>query len=169
MSNQIRRDPNNLPERTAYRDGYQEGIDSERRLQRESYAVRESNSAASGLTLGLLLALIAGLVGGTVYFLTRTNEPTRQTAPATQIIPVPTPDNRQPQSSQNKTTIIDRTIEKSKEIVPVPAQPSPAPSASAPDININVPNPTQPSTSNDSSPSPSSNNNNSDQDSSNSN
>lgn len=170
MSNQTRRDSNssvnssnNISEEAAYREGYQTGRDSERIMAEDRYVARENNSAATGLTIGLALALLAGLAGGAFYYVTQRQEPSRQTAPSTQIVPVPVPNNSQPQTpSRNKeTTIIERTIDKTRDVVPVPQQPSAAPSRqessqessnSAPNINITVPPAQQQQTENKSAP-----------------
>jgi cytoskeletal protein RodZ len=127
----------------------------ERRLDEERLVARENNSAASGLLVGLLIAALLGLAGAAFYFMNQ-----RQESP-TQILPIPVPNNSQPQSqpqSQDKnTTIIDRTIQKTREVVPVPQQQAPASQQTAPkapDININVPSPTNqaPDTSTSTSP-----------------
>ncbi|HEY9693095.1 MAG TPA: hypothetical protein V6D15_12865 [Oculatellaceae cyanobacterium] len=115
----------------------------ERRLDEERYVARENNSAAGGVLLGITIAALIGLAGAAFYFMNQ-----RQESP-TQILPIPVPNNSQPQSqprTQDKnTTIIDRTIQKTREVVPVPQQQAPASQQTAPkapDININVPNPT---------------------------
>lgn len=110
---------------------------TERRLEEESYIARENNNTASGLLLGILLAAILGLAGAAFYFMNQ-----RQESP-TKILPIPVPNSSQPQSepqsTQKDTTIIDRTINRTKEVIPVPQQQAPAPQQQAPDININVP------------------------------
>ena len=112
-------------------------------LEEERYVVeRENKSASSGVLLGITLAALVGLAGAAFFFMNRGEES------PTQILPVPVPNNSQPQSQpqqpSNDTTIIDRTIEKTKEVVPVPQQQAPAPqqqAPSAPEVNINVPTP----------------------------
>src|SRR5919199_1430780 len=157
MSNQMRRESNtnrNFSDEVAYQKGYQTGRNSERLLQEETYAVREENSTASGLMLGLALASIAALAGGTIYFLNARNEPIQQTAPSTQVVPVPVPNNSQPRSSNKETTIIERTIDRTREAVPVPQEPAKAPEAPAPSVNIQLPTPQQDRSENQTSPSP---------------
>jgi hypothetical protein len=159
MSNQIRRDPNSNPklsQEVAYREGYQTGRDSERLSQQETYSAREENSAASGLIIGLALASLAALAGGTIYFLNARNEPVEQTAPSTQVVPVPVPvpDNSQPRTSNKETTIIERTIDKTQKAVPVPQQPATNSDADAPKINIEIPTPQQQGRENETNPSP---------------
>jgi cytoskeletal protein RodZ len=154
MSNQMRREPNsnrNLSDEVSYQQGYQTGKDSERLLQQEAYAAREENSAASGLMIGFALVTLAALAGGTIYFLNARNEPAQQTAPSTQVAPVP--NNSQSPSSNKQTTIIERTIEKTQKAVPVPQQPTKAPEAPAPNINIQLPTPQQQRTESETSPS----------------
>lgn len=157
MSNQIRRDPNsnrNLSHEVAYREGYRTGRDSERLYQQEASSVREENSAASGLIIGLALASLAALAGGTIYFLNARNEPSKQTAPATQVVPVPVPDNSQPRTNNKETTIIERTIDKTQKAIPVPQQPATNSDAKAPKINIQLPTPQQQRSENEANPSP---------------
>ncbi len=153
----MRRESNtnrNFSDEVTYQKGYQTGRDSERLLQEENYAVREENSTASGLMIGLALASIAALAGGSIYFLNARNEPIQQTAPSTQVVPVPVPNNSQPRSSNKETTIIERTIDRTREAVPVPQQPAKAPEAPAPSINIQLPTPQQDRSENQTSPSP---------------
>jgi|GEM_PF-3420215 len=159
MSNQIRRDPNSNPKlshEVAYREGYQTGRDSERLSQQETYSAREENSAARSLIIGLALASLAALAGGTIYFLNARNEPVEQTAPSTQVVPVPVPvpDNSQPRTSNKETTIIERTIDKTQKAVPVPQQPATNSEADAPNINIELPTPQQQGSENETNPSP---------------
>jgi cytoskeletal protein RodZ len=129
----------------------------ERRLEEERYVARENNSAAGGLLLGITIAALLGLAGAAFYFMNQRQESPTQ---PTQILPIPVPNSSQPQSQprtqEKNTTIIDRTIQKTKEVVPVPQQ-APASKQTAPkapDININVPNPTNqaPDTSTSTSP-----------------
>ncbi len=115
----------------------------ERRIDEERLVARENNSAAGGLLLGITLAALLGLAGAAFYFMNQ-----RQESP-TQILPIPVPNASQPQSQprtqEKNTTIIDRTIQKTKEVIPVPQQQAPASGQTAPkppEINIKVPNPT---------------------------
>jgi len=157
MSNQIRRDPNsnpNVSQEVGYREGYRMGRDSERLYQQEASSVREENSAASGLIIGLALASLAALAGGAIYFLNARNEPVEQTAPTTQVVPVPVPDNSQPRTTNKETTVIERTINKTQKVVPVPQQPATDSKADAPNINIQLPSPQQQGSVNETNPSP---------------
>lgn len=157
MSNPIKRDSNipvnstdKIADESAYRAGYQEGRNAQLSVEeeKEPYVMPDNSTPTSGITMSLALALIAGaaIVGGIVYFVNQQQAEIRQTAPATQIVPVPVPDRTQSPAptNQRETTIIDRTIEKTKEVVPVPRQPSSESSpqnspASTPNININLP------------------------------
>lgn len=108
----------------AYRDGYVQGksveqVQQHRMRARESdiYAretrLRENNGASSGVLIGFLLALIAAVVGGILYF--ANND-------AGDVQPV----NNQPPATETPnqdTTIIERTIDRSQEIIPVPVTP----------------------------------------------
>jgi hypothetical protein len=111
------------PDEVSYRDGYVEGqLDRDSQATREQYAreqISESNGVANGLLIGLVLAAIAGVVGGTLYYYNRT-----ETAPA-----VVAPASPQP---QQRTTIIERTIERTREA---------APDVQVPNVQINVPQP----------------------------
>lgn len=133
------------PDEVAYRDGYVEGQSSERsqalrdQYARDQYAreqIRESNGVANGMLIGLSLAVIAGLVASAFYFVNRSESPAPQT-------PVTAPASPQPQ--QRNTTIIERTIERTREA---------APDVQVPDVQINVPEPAAPTTQ-DSQPAPS--------------
>lgn len=157
MSNQIRRDPNrnpNVSQEVGYQEGYRTGRDSERLYQQQASSVREENSAASGLIIGLALASLAALAGGAIYFLNARNEPVQQTAPATQVVPVPVPDRSQPPTSKTETTVIERTIDRTQKAIPVPQQPAPNSGANAPNINIELPTPQQQGSQNETNPSP---------------
>lgn len=116
------------PNEVSYRDGYVEGQSVERsQVVRDQYdreEIRESNGVASGLVIGLAFAALAALVAGGLYFTTRS-----ETNPAPVAAPVTAPASPQP---QRNTTIIERTIERTKEAAPV-IQP--------PDVQINVPQP----------------------------
>jgi hypothetical protein len=128
-------------EDASYEEGYARGQGLERLRQDESYIEREDNRGANSFLIGLALIALVGLVGGALFFMNQ-----GQQSP-TQVLPIPVPNNNQPQnskpeSSQKETTIIDRTIERTKEVVPVPQQQAPASqqqAPAAPDININVP------------------------------
>ena len=113
---------------TSYRDGYIHGQNSECDLQEETRVREANNNAANGLLTGVALTVLLGLVGGTAFFLTQRPEPTAPT-----IVPVPASNSNTPTQSKQNTTIIERTIEKTKEVAPSP-QPS-----TPPQININVP------------------------------
>jgi hypothetical protein len=157
MSNQTRRDPNsnpNVSQEVGYREGYRTGRDSERLYQQEVSSAREENSAASGLIIGLALASLAALAGGAIYFFNDRNEPVQQPAPATQVVPVPVPDNSQPPTTNKETTVIERTIDRTQKAVPVPQQPATNSGANAPNINIELPTPQQQGSVNETSPSP---------------
>lgn len=157
MSNQTRRDPNsnpNVSQEVGYREGYRTGRDSERLYQQEASSAREENSAASGLIIGLALASLAAFAGGAIYFLNERNEPVQQTAPSTQVVPVPVPDNSQPRTTNKETTIIERTIDRTQKAVPVPQQPATNSDAKAPNINIELPTPQQQGSENQTNPSP---------------
>jgi hypothetical protein len=112
------------PDEASYRDGYVKGqFDQNSPTARDQYAreqISESNGMANGLVIGLVLAAIAGVVGGTVYYYNRT-----ETAPT----PVAAPASPQP---QQRTTVIERTIERTKEA---------APNVQVPNVQINVPQP----------------------------
>lgn len=105
----------------AYRDGYLHGRDTEYRMQEENRIVRENNSAATGLLYGITITALVGLIGGAVFLLTHRERPS--TTPV-QVVPVP--NTSQPQSPQGQTTIIERTVNRTREVVPAPQQQAPA-------------------------------------------
>src|SRR6476469_1692408 len=135
--------PKDYSNEGSYRDGYIHGATTERRLNEESY-IESDRSSGNGLVLGIILAALAALGIGSAYVLTQRNEPASRTQPSTQIIPITVPNNSQPQrsepqSSKKETTIIERTVDKTKEVVPVTQKQEPAKQApAAPDININL-------------------------------
>ncbi len=107
---------------------------------------RDNENAARGLLVGIFVMALLGLVGGALFLFNQREENNLPT-----IIPVP--QNNQPQnqaappSPQQETTIIERTIDRTQEVIPVPApqpqQPAAQPAPQAPNIDINVPNPVQ--------------------------
>lgn len=172
MANQ---DPSNLPPQqtnlqgstnarpatrneVAYRNGYVQGqnakdrnLAAEERLAHERarydlQASRDNENAARGLLLGIFVMALLGLVGGALFLFNQREENNLPT-----IIPVP--QNNQPQnqaappSPKQETTIIERTIDRTQEVIPVPApqpqQPAEQPAPQAPNIDINIPNPVQ--------------------------
>lgn len=104
----------------AYRDGYLHGRDLEHSVQEENRVVRDNNTAASGLLLGITIASLAGLLGGALYFVTHQNQPT-----TTPVRTAPAPTISQPQPTQKQTTVIERTVNTTKEVIPVPQQQAP--------------------------------------------
>ncbi len=121
---------------TSYRDGYVHGRVSERRQQDEVLEVRDNNNAARGLLIGISLASLVGLGLAALFFWNQRPEeaPTQIIVPQA-VSPSPSP---QPAETQNRTTVIERQVEKVPQVI-VPQQPASAPTQSAPKININVP------------------------------
>lgn len=108
----------------AYRDGYVRGksaeqIEQDRRRaanarRYESDArMRADNGVSTGLLLGLVLAAAAAVVGGALFLISADQGTVTPTPEAT----TPQPVNPQP---ANDTTIIQRTIERTREVVPAP-------------------------------------------------
>lgn len=122
-------------EEISYQNGYVEGRDQESRLDATT-----RNDSGSGVLLGVVLAILAGMVVGTMFYLSSRNQPATQNDRPTQILPIPVPNtnNSQPQSGNKETTIIERTINNTKQVIPVPQNPQPA---AAPKVNINLPSP----------------------------
>jgi len=122
---------------TSYRDGYVHGRVSERRQQDEVLEVRDNNNAARGLLIGISLASLLGLGLAALFFWNQRPEeaPTQIIVPQA-VSPSPSP---QPAQTQNRTTVIERQVEKVPQVI-VPQQPASAPTQSAPTkINIIVP------------------------------
>ncbi len=93
----------------AYRDGYVRGQMAEKRWQNTQRA-RDNNNTIGGILLGILLAASAGLAAIVFYSLNYSNEPTSN------------PQVTEPSNSEQETTIIERTIERTQEIIPVPQE-----------------------------------------------
>ena len=120
------------PEEIAYRDGYVRGRATEETAQRRYQRLenlqaeqiarsRANESASSGILLGLLLAIIAACIGGVAYYIAREPEAATTDAPV-----------------ERETTIIERTIENSREVIQNPPEVN-LPTIEAPDIEVNVP------------------------------
>ena len=125
----------------SYRDGYVEGHE-ENRLHQEGYErardqqIREENSGTNGVLLGVALTALVALIFGTIFFLTQRNETPTQTEIN---IPEETESSQEEPPQETETNVIERTVEKTQEVVPVPEESSqPAP---APKVEINVPKP----------------------------
>ncbi|AFZ15014.1 hypothetical protein Cri9333_4225 [Crinalium epipsammum PCC 9333] len=121
---------------TSYRDGYVHGRVLERRRQDEVLEVRDNNNAARGLLIGLSIASLLGLGLAALFFWNQRPEE----APTQIIVPQSVSPSPSPQSAetQNRTTVIERQVEKVPQVI-VPQQPASAPQQSAPNINISVP------------------------------
>ncbi len=126
-----------------YNDGYAHGRVNEN-LRQQEQKVREENNSMGGLLLGILITGFVGLIAGTTFFFYY-----NQRGDTDSTTPVPeTPAATEPQDQPRNTTIIERTIERTKDVVPVPQQqPSgptiiEAPPAPAPNVEVNIPNPT---------------------------
>ena len=121
---------------TSYRDGYVHGRVLERRRQDEVLEVRDNNNAARGLLIGLSIASLLGLGLAALFFWNQRPEE----APTQIIVPQSVSPSPSPQSAetQNRTTVIERQVEKVPQVI-VPQQPASAPQQSAPNINITVP------------------------------
>ncbi|MEO1093808.1 MAG: hypothetical protein AAFX01_02765 [Cyanobacteria bacterium J06638_28] len=134
----------------AYRNGYVQGrsIEMQAHDRAAAYERRRAqkaadNSLTTGLLLGLLITGVAGIVGGIIYFY----NPQSTTAPVA--APETTPETETtPAQVENNTTIIERTIERTREIVPAPSD------ISLPDVEINRPsgNTTEPTPTDESAP-----------------
>ncbi|AFZ34474.1 hypothetical protein Sta7437_0889 [Stanieria cyanosphaera PCC 7437] len=110
--------PNKTKSEQSYRDGYYQGRATENRLQTETRA-SQSNGVSAGLVLGFLLAILAGLGVAAFFVFNGNNEPVLSPNDSTST------EIEEPNTPDKETTIIERTIEKTQEVVPVPqAQPS---------------------------------------------
>lgn len=105
----------------AYRDGYVRGKAAEQReydrrraaearMYEENARLRADNGVSTGLILGFVLAGVAAVVGGALYVYNDMSTPTA------------TPEATTPQEPSTDTTIIQRTIERTREVVPAPTQ-----------------------------------------------
>ena len=125
----------------SYRDGYVEGQE-ENRLHQERYdrareqQIREENSGTNGVLLGVALTALVALIFGTIFFLTQRNETPTQTEIN---IPEETESSQEEPPQETETNVIERTVEKTQEIVPVPQESSQPEAAPPPNVEINVP------------------------------
>jgi hypothetical protein len=108
------------PSEIAYRDGYVQGRLSEQHYQYQAHQAqaqraRETENAFNGFLLGMLLTAIVGLGVGAFFLFAKpgTENPLRDTVPA------PSPSASEPQKQADRqTTIIEKTIDKVREVVP---------------------------------------------------
>lgn len=123
----------------SYRDGYYQGKREATPLPIETTIKERDNS--TGLLIGFMLALLATLGLVALFVFNGNNQPT--TVPDNSTIN----ENVKPEAVEpvdQETTIIERTIEKTQEVVPVPQiqpiNPNPIQSESQPaEDSINVP------------------------------
>ena len=122
----------------SYRDGYVEGRE-ENHLQQQEYnrareqQIREENSGTNGVLLGLALTSLVALIFGTIFFLSQRNETPTQTE-------ITIPEETEP-LQESEPDVIERTVERTEEIVPVPQESSPPEVTPPPQVEINVPEP----------------------------
>ncbi|MBD1915539.1 MULTISPECIES: hypothetical protein [Cyanophyceae] len=130
------------PDEVAYRDGYVSGksadqLEQERRraeearVHEENAKLRTDNGISTGLILGLVLAAVAVVVGAVAYVYSDANDGAIISVPQ-----APAPEVQTPEPP-NETTIIERTIERTQEVVPAPSNVEP------PEINVELNNPVQ--------------------------
>ncbi len=130
------------PDEVAYRDGYVSGksadqLEQERRradearVHEENARLRADNGVSTGLILGLVLAAVAVVVGAVAYVYSDANDGAIISVPQ-----APAPEAQTPEPP-NETTIIERTIERTQEVVPAPSNTEP------PEINVELNNPVQ--------------------------
>jgi cell division protein FtsN len=136
FENSINARPINESEQS-YRDGYYQGRAIENRLQTET-RTSQSNGTSTGLFLGFLLAILAGLGVAAFFIFNNSNAPVLSPNDSTST------EIEEPNNPERETTIIERTIEKTQEVIPVPQaqpnNPTPAQSESQPVENsINIP------------------------------
>lgn len=110
----------------AYRNGYLQGQMVENRFQNERRA-QENNNTIGGILLGIFLAASVGLAAIVFYYFNQNSEPT------------PSPQMSEPSNPEKETTIIEKTIERTQEIVPVPQEQPASPNES--EINIELSQP----------------------------
>lgn len=119
----------------AYRNGYANGkvteqIQRDRQVQQaqlyeENARLRNDNGASLGLVIGMLLAATAVVVGAIVYMDSGAGNQGAVTPTA------PTPEATTPPPAP-ETTVIERTIERTQEVVPTPVPVQP------PQVNVEV-------------------------------
>lgn len=106
----------------AYRNGYLQGRAAQQHVRYRSQEdwvrrreIQDTNHVASGVVFGIVLACLAGAAVSVMSFVNQRNG----VAPANSA-GVVQPSSAQPQTApvQRQTTIIDRTIERVREIIP---------------------------------------------------
>lgn len=131
----------------AYRNGYVSGRVTENNLQRQNQEYKEerrqeraNENAARGLLIGIIATSAIALAVGAVFFASYLNREGDTNLPTIISVPESEKTEEDPQQKPEKeTTIIERTVEKTQEVVPIPeAQP---PASSAPNVEVNTPAP----------------------------
>jgi outer membrane biosynthesis protein TonB len=124
-------------EEAVYVDGYDRSRLLENNVRQERQIITENNNTATGLILGFALVILTGLGVTAFYAIDRNN----QTTTPVNNSEIAKPEQPKP---EKETKIIERTIEKTQQILPVPqsqpidSTPSNSQSSEKP-ININVP------------------------------
>jgi cytoskeletal protein RodZ len=114
------------PRRTSYRDGYVQGQQSEQYRLHQQYQnqkTREDQSLSVGLLIGILLTGSAVFGVGAFFLFNQQQTPSPVAAPTAAPEVQTSPSPPASPSSNKETTIIERTVEKAREVLP--AVPSP--------------------------------------------
>jgi hypothetical protein len=133
----------------SYQNGYLQGQSSERNYQ-ERIVQRDTDNTSRGIIIGLLLTLLTGLTAGAVWYFNQRDSSVENTTIPSEVPTTntasPSPSPAEPQNSQTRTTVIERTrevptvIEKTKEVpVPVFIPEQKSPPTTTPNVNITVP------------------------------
>jgi hypothetical protein len=128
------------PEEVAYRDGLVQGrTQQEERIYQEELRLRQARQQAvaarrsnNGAFLGVALTVVVLITGGVIWAAAFYNRDPAPTQPEQNVEVPAAPDT--PETPQSETTIIERTIDRTREVVPSPPQV----------IERTVPAPTQP-------------------------
>ena len=111
----------------SYRNGYSrgrsDGVIAQNRAveqERQLATAHANNGAALGITLGMFIIAAVGAVGALLYFGTDSSVTSTESDSA-------------PENVESETTIIERTVERTQDIVPVPSE------ISIPEVDIQLP------------------------------
>lgn len=128
------------PDEVAYREGYVHGKTAQRDAQHRYGHGRNNNGMASGILIGVVLASLVGIAVGTFSYLLRDAQTTTVESTSTPI----DLDAQQPEPVNRETTVIERTVDRTQEVVPVAPAETDSGTTSAPQTQ--QPNYVQPST-----------------------
>jgi cytoskeletal protein RodZ len=127
------------PREISYREGYVQGQQSEQYRQHQQYRKQKSledQNLSLGVVLGILLTASIGLGVGAFYVFNQQQKPIPVASPTASPEVNASPSSTTSPSSNKETTIIERTVEKAREVLP----------AASPSVELPTSAPTSPAT-----------------------